>query len=81
MLRYMCYAAWCVFSNLPMFIGLHLNLTPRIKNKRLVYLPMILVNISYLIIAVILTTENNVMRVCFFMVYLLYSVVAYFSFN
>lgn len=77
MLRYMCYAAWCVFSNLPMFIGLHLNLTPRIKNKRLVYLPMILVNISYLIIAIILTTENNVMRVCFFMAYLLYSVVAF----
>lgn len=77
MLRYLCYTAWCVFSNVPMFIGLHLNLTERIKNKRLKYLPIIAVNLGYLIFALIFTTENNVMRMCFFIIYLLYAVTAF----
>ena len=66
-----------MFSNVPMFIGLHLNLTERIKNKRLKYLPIIAVNLGYLIIALIFTTENNVMRICFFIIYLLYAVTAF----
>ena len=60
-----------------MFIGLHLNLTPRIKDKRLRYIPTILINIAFLVFALILSTENNVMRICFFLVYLLYSVAAF----
>ena len=60
-----------------MFVGLHLNLTPKIKDRRFTYLPMILINISFFVIALILSTENNVMRMCFFMVYLLYSVTAF----
>ena len=73
----MCYVIWAVFSNLPMFIGLHLNLDARIKNKWLRYVPMMIQCIVYMVVAFILTTENNIMRMLFFMAYLVYAVAAF----
>ena len=76
-MKSLCYVIWAVFSNLPMFIGLHLNLDARIKNKWLRYVPMIIQCIVYMVVAFILTTENNIMRMFFFMAYLVYSVAAF----
>ena len=60
-----------------MFIGLHLNLDARIKNKWLRYVPMMIQCIVYMVVAFILTTENNIMRMLFFMAYLVYAVAAF----
>ena len=76
-MKTMCYVIWAVFSNLPMFIGLHLNLDARIKNKWLRYVPMMIQCIVYMVVAFILTTENNIMRMLFFMAYLVYAVAAF----
>lgn len=76
-MKSLCYVIWAVFSNLPMFIGLHLNLDARIKNKWLRYVPMIIQCIVYMVVAFILTTENNIMRMFFFMAYLVYAVAAF----
>ena len=76
-MKSLCYVIWAVFSNLPMFIGLHLNLDARIKNKWLRYVPMMIQCIVYMVVAFILTTENNIMRMFFFMAYLVYAVAAF----
>ena len=76
-MKSLCYVIWAVFSNLPMFIGLHLNLDARIKNKWLRYVPMMIQCIVYMVVAFILTTENNIMRMLFFMAYLVYAVAAF----
>ncbi len=76
-MKSLCYVIWAVFSNLPMFIGLHLNLDARIKNKWLQYVPMMIQCIVYMVVAFILTTENNIMRMFFFMAYLVYAVAAF----
>ena len=60
-----------------MFVGLHLNLTPKAKNKILRIALPAAINTCYLIAAVIFTTENNVMRIIFFMTYMLYSIVGF----
>lgn len=77
MLKYACYLVWCICSNVPMFVGLHLNLTPKAKNKILRIALPAAINTCYLIAAVIFTTENNVMRIIFFMTYMLYSIVGF----
>ena len=77
MLKYACYLVWCICSNVPMFVGLHLNLTPKAKNKMLRIALPAAINTCYLIAAVIFTTENNVMRIIFFMTYMLYSIVGF----
>ena len=60
-----------------MFVGLHLNLTPKAKNKALRFIIPAAINTCYLIAAAIFTTENNVMRIIFFLSYLVYSVVGF----
>ena len=77
MLKYLCYASWALFSNVPMFVGLHLNLTERISRRVLKYIPVVVLCTAYLVFAIIFTTENNVMRVFFFISYLIYAVVAF----
>lgn len=77
MLKYVCYLVWCICSNVPMFVGLHLNLTPKIKNKALMFAVPALINAGYLVAAAIFTTENNVMRIIFFISYMVYAIVAF----
>ncbi len=57
-----------------MFVGLHLNLTPKAENKAIRFIIPAVINTGYLIASVIFTTENNVMRIIFFIVYILYAV-------
>ena len=77
MLRYVYYFIWCITANVTQVAGLHMNLTEKIENKKLKYLPSVVLCIIYLICAMIFTTENGVMRMLFFASYYMYGLVAF----
>ncbi len=76
-MKFLFYCIWALTSNPPQLIGLHLNLHERIKNPKLKYLPTIVLCILYFVFALIFTTENTVMRICFAVSFFVYALVGF----
>ena len=65
----LCTVLWVILGDVPQFIGLHMNMNEKIKRKQLKYLPLLLINLVFLILALILSTDDALVRIGFTIAY------------
>ena len=73
----LCTVLWVILGDVPQFIGLHMNMNEKIKRKQLKYLPLLLINLVFLILALILSTDDALVRIGFTIAYFLYAIILF----
>ena len=73
----LCTLLWVILGDVPQFIGLHMNMNEKIKRKQLKYLPLLLINLVFLILALILSTDDALVRIGFTIAYFLYAIILF----